>query len=67
MKRAVKHLIIAANLGDGKSIQGLKKCYKDGDVSKEDFAAALRAQHVAVKAAKCPEREAAAKYCPAQV
>ena len=65
-ERAVKHLIIAANLGDGDSIQTLKKCYKDGDVSKEDFAAALRAHHVAVKATKSPEREAAAKYYPAQ-
>ena len=57
--RAVKHWIINANLGDDESLQMLKTCYKDGLVSKEDFAAALRAHHVAVKATKSPERKAA--------
>ena len=65
-ERAIKHYIIAANLGNDQSIQALKEFYKDGDVSKEDFAAALRAHHAAVKATKSPEREAAAKYYPAQ-
>ena len=62
IERAVKHLIIAANLGDGWSIQALKKYYKDGDVSKEDFAAALRAHQASVDAMKSPQREAAAKW-----
>jgi len=57
--RAVKHWIIAANLGDEDSIQRLKQCYADGKVSKEDFAAALRAHHAAVEAMKSPQREAA--------
>eukprot|EP00985_Skeletonema_marinoi_P001621 scaffold653_cov132-Skeletonema_marinoi.AAC.1 len=57
--RAVKHFIIAANLGDDESIQQLKKCYKYGDVSKDDFAAALRAHQAAVDATKSPQREAA--------
>ena len=43
--RAVKHLVISANLGHEKSMQGLKECYKEGKVSKEDFAAALRANY----------------------
>ena len=59
--RAVKHLIIAANLGFDESVQALKTCYADGKVSKEDFAAALRAHHAAVDATKSPQREAAAK------
>uniref|UniRef100_A0A7S2P3K3 Uncharacterized protein n=1 Tax=Skeletonema marinoi TaxID=267567 RepID=A0A7S2P3K3_9STRA len=59
MGRAVKHFIIAANLGDDESIQQLKKCYKYGDVSKDDFAAALRAHQAAVDATKSPQREAA--------
>ena len=42
------------------SIKALKKCYQEGVVSKEDFAAALRAHHAAVDAAKSPQREAAA-------
>ncbi len=38
----------------------LKQCYTDGHVSKEDFAAALRAHQAAVDATKSPQREAAA-------
>ena len=59
--RAVKHWIIAANLGHDKSIQVLKDCYKGGLVSKEEFAAALRAHQAAVDATKSPQREEAAK------
>ena len=61
IERAVKHWIIAANLGCDDSIQELKECYKDGSVSKDDFAAALRAHHAAVNATKSPQREAAAR------
>lgn len=57
--RAVKHMIIAANLGHDKSIQVLKACYKQGHVSKEDFASALRSHHAAVEATKSPQREKA--------
>ena len=41
--RAVKYLIIAANLGHDGLVQKLKEAYLEGDISKEDFAAALRA------------------------
>ena len=57
IERAVKHFTIAANLGHDESLEALKQCYKDGLVSKDDFAAALRAHHAAVKATKSPERE----------
>ena len=62
-ERAVKHLIIAASLGHDDSIETLKGWYKDGSryVGKEDFAAALRAHHVAVKAMKSLQREEAAR------
>ena len=59
IERAAKHFTIAAKLGYDDSIQTLKKYYKDGVVSKEDFAAALRAHHAAVKAMKSPQREVA--------
>lgn len=62
IERAVKHWIIAANMGHEKAIQRLKKCYADGEVSKEDFAAALRAHHAAVEATKSPQREAAERF-----
>ena len=57
--RAVKHFIIAANLGHDDSFKALKLLYANGDVSKEDFAAALRAHQAAVDATKSPQREAA--------
>eukprot|EP00985_Skeletonema_marinoi_P001625 scaffold653_cov132-Skeletonema_marinoi.AAC.5 len=57
--RAVKHYIIAANLGHDTSIQLLKESYAAGKVSKDDFAAALRAHQAAVDATKSPQREAA--------
>ena len=61
-ERAVKHYIIAANLGYNESIQMLKEGYKAGVVSKEDFAAALRAHHAVVNATKSPQREIAAAW-----
>jgi TPR repeat protein len=59
--RAVKHLIIGANLGHDDSIQALKQYYVHGFVSKDDFAAALRAHQAAVDATKSQQREEAAK------
>jgi tetratricopeptide (TPR) repeat protein len=58
-ERAAKHWIIAANLGNDKSVEALKEGYVTGFVSKEDFAAALRAHQAAVDATKSPQREAA--------
>ena len=60
--RAVLHWIIASNLGDDQSIKVLKECYKEGYVSKVDFAAALRAHQAAVDATKSPQREMAEVY-----
>ena len=59
--RAVKHLIIGAKLGYDEAIQVLKECYKGGVVSKEEFAAALRAHQAAVNATKSPQREKVAR------
>ncbi|KAK1733148.1 zf-MYND and TPR domain-containing protein [Skeletonema marinoi] len=59
MDRAVKHWIIAAKLGHDDSLDNLKLCFRRGLVSKEDFAATLRAHQAAVEATKSPQREAA--------
>ena len=59
--RAVKHWIIAANLGEDESLKELKECYKDGLVSKEVFAVALRGHHAAVNATKSENRESASE------
>ena len=59
MDRAVRHFIIAANLGDDGSLKELMKLYIHGHASKEDYAAALRAYQVAVDATKSSDREKA--------
>ncbi len=59
IERAKKHFIIAANLGLDDSIEALKQGYAVGHVSKEEFAAALRAHQAAVDATKSSQREAA--------
>jgi len=58
-ERAMKHTIIAANLGYDKSMKYLRIGYEQGILSKEDFAAALRGYQVALDAMKSPQREAA--------
>eukprot|EP00985_Skeletonema_marinoi_P000141 scaffold42_cov77-Skeletonema_marinoi.AAC.2 len=61
-ERAVKHWIISANLGDDRSIKELIEKFKEGFVSKDDLAAALRAHQAAVDATKSPQRDAAEEY-----
>ena len=58
-ERAVKHFIIAANLGDDHSMKELWECYEKGYVSKDDLSVTLRAHHTAVNATKSPQRKAA--------
>lgn len=55
--RAVKHWVIAANLGEDKSLQELKGCYRRGVITKDDFAKALRGHYAAVAATKSPQRK----------
>ena len=62
MDRAAKHFIIAAKLGHDDSLGAVKDLYKDGYVSKDDFAEALRGHHAAIVATKSPQREEAEKF-----
>jgi TPR repeat protein len=62
IERAIKHWIIAANLGQDDAIEVLRGEYARGTISKENFAAALRAHQAAVDATKSPQREAAEEY-----
>ena len=61
-ERAVKHWMIAAGQGHDGSIKVLIDAYKDGLISKEDLASALRAHKAALDATKSPQREAAELY-----
>ncbi len=57
MKRAVKHFIIAANLGCDESMKALWTHYSEGNITKEDLEATLRTHQAAIDAMKSPERE----------
>ena len=61
LNRSMKHFIIAAKLGDDQSLERIKKGYKAGHVSKEDFTGARRGYQAAIVATKSPQRDAAAK------
>eukprot|EP00986_Skeletonema_menzelii_P002601 scaffold709_cov142-Skeletonema_menzelii.AAC.2 len=60
--KAVQHFIIAAKLGDDRSLENVRDLYKAGHVSKKDFAAALRGHQAAIDATKSPQREEAAEH-----
>ena len=59
MERAVKHLIIAANLGCEYSMKELLRVYKDGHITKEEYGATLRTHQAAIDATKSAQREVA--------
>jgi predicted transcriptional regulator len=58
-KKAAKHLVINANLGQDLALKYVKTLFVQGVVSKEEYTAALRGYQAAVKATKSVEREAA--------
>ena len=59
IERAVKHFIIAANLGHERSMKELWKQYSTSNITKEDLEATLRTHKAAIDEMKSPEREAA--------
>jgi len=62
LERAVKHLLIAANLGDDTPLIFIKMLVEAGRISEEDYAAALRGYQAAVNETKSAEREKAEVY-----
>ena len=59
--RAIKHYIIAANLGDDDALNAVKKGFARGIFKKDDNEAALRGHQAAVDATKSQQREEAYK------
>ena len=59
IERAVKHYIIAANLGNEVSMKTLWAMFKDGDITKEDLETTLRTHKTAIDAMKSSQRDAA--------
>ena len=62
MERAVKHFIIAANIGYEGSMKALWQLHARGSVKKVDMTATLRAYQAAVDATKSPQREEAEEF-----
>jgi TPR repeat protein len=61
MERAVKHFIIAANLGDDLSMKALWQHFAAGNITKEDLEATLRSHQAALDAMKSEQREEVGK------
>ncbi len=59
MKRAVRHLIIAAKLGSEESMKALWAEFKDKNITKEDLDATLRSHQAAINAMKSAQRDEA--------
>eukprot|EP00985_Skeletonema_marinoi_P028674 scaffold25682_cov135-Skeletonema_marinoi.AAC.2 len=59
LERAIKHWMIAAKLGDDSAVEALKNRFREGLISKDVFAEALRAHKAAVDATKSPQRDEA--------
>jgi TPR repeat protein len=59
IERAVKHHMIAANLGHDQSMKALWKHYSAENITKEDLDATLRTHQAAINAMKSAQRDAA--------
>jgi tetratricopeptide (TPR) repeat protein len=62
IERAVKHFVIAANLGYKKSMKALWKNYSAGNITKEELDATLRAHQSAIDETKSQQRDAGEAY-----
>jgi TPR repeat protein len=62
IERAVKHLIIAANLGLEESMKMLWKYFSAGHITKEDLESTLRSHKAAIDATKSAQRDAGEAY-----
>lgn len=62
LDRAVKHWVIAANLGNDVSLRSLRKFIKKGLVGKEEYTSALCGYQTAVDATKSHQRELAESF-----
>ena len=64
IQAAVKHYIIAANLGDEDSMKRLWGHYSEGKITKEELDATLRSHQAAIDAMKSEQREIAEAALP---
>lgn len=57
MERAVKHHMIATNLGEDESMKALSKQYSLGNITKEDLDATLCTHQAAIDGMKSEQRD----------
>ena len=62
VKRGYQHYLIAAKSGYDVALNLLKKGYKEGHVTKDEYAEAIRSHRISVDLMKSPEREEAAIF-----
>ncbi len=62
IKKAIKHWIIAANLGYDDALKALNEAYDHGDVTKEDYDSAVHGHQAALDATKSEKRTEAYAY-----
>ena len=60
MDRALKHYMIAVELGYADSLKQIKELYKDGHATKDDYAKALKAYQAYLSEIKSDDRDKAA-------
>jgi TPR repeat protein len=60
--RAAKHFIIATKLGYDDALEQVKVGLRRGDISKEDYEAALHGYHAALDATKSSQRDLAEEF-----
>jgi len=61
-KRLVKHYMIAAKLGEDRSMKALWEQYSAGNINKEELESTLRAHKAAIDATKSAQRDAGEAY-----
>ena len=62
MDRALKHVMIAVGSGNNHSLKTIQQMYKDGHVTKHDYANALRAYQIYLSEIQSDDRDKAAAF-----
>ncbi len=62
VERAVKHFIIAANLGEENSMTNVLNLFKAGHITKDDYDATLRTHQAAINETKGAQRDEAEEF-----
>ena len=59
VERSIRHFMIGARAGHNKCLDAVKECYVDGDVTKDEYAQALRSYQESVDEMKSEGRDKA--------